>query len=133
MNIWEKYILSDNDEISESDEFVSDLMESVFDFIDSLDFDNLSEDQVELLDNVLEMYNEEDELSEKAKERVVRGGKRVKKLKCKEGYKAVGNRCVKMSSSEKRTRSKAAKKGSRKAKSKRVSTQRKRAKSMRKR
>jgi len=88
----------------------------------------------EVPDEVLEeMYEEEDQLSEKTKERVVRGGKKTRKLKCKSGYKAVGNKCVKMSSSEKHTRSKAAKKGARKSKSKKASTQRKRAKSMRKR
>jgi len=133
-DLMEKYLLSgSNNELNEIDEYLSDLMEMVFKFIDSLDLDNLSEEQDELLEEILEMYEEEDQLSEKTKERVVRGGKKTRKLKCKSGYKAVGNKCVKMSSSEKHTRSKAAKKGARKSKSKKASTQRKRAKSMRKR
>lgn len=133
MSIWEKYLLSGDNEINETDEYVSDLMESVFNFIDSLDFDDLSEEQIEIIDEILDMYNEEDEISERKKERVVRAGKKVKKLKCPEGKKAVGNRCVRITSKEKRVRSKAAKRSSRKKKGKQSQIQRKRARSMKKR
>lgn len=44
------------------------------------------------------------------KTKVVRDGKRQIKYKCPAGYKLVGNKCVKMSSSEKLKRSKVAKK-----------------------
>lgn len=134
MNIIEKYLLSSPEEsLYEEDEHLSDLMESVFNLLDTLDLDNLTEDQEEMLDEILEMYEADDEVSEARKEKVVRGGKKVKKLKCPAGKKAVGGKCVRMSQSEKRTRSKAAKKSSRKKKGQKASTERKRKKSMRKR
>jgi len=133
MNIWEKYLLSGSNEVNETDEYVSNLMEQVFGLLDSFDFDNLSEDQIEMIDEILDTYNEEEEISERTKERVVRAGKKVRKLKCPEGKKAVGNRCVRMTQQEKRVRSKAAKRGSRKKKGKKAATSRKRARSMRKR
>ncbi len=133
MSTYEKYLIGTQKELYEEDEYLSDMLETAFDFIDSLDFDQLSDEQIDLLENFLDMSDSDEELSERKKERVVRGGKRVKKLKCPSGKKAVGGRCVRMSASEKRTRSKAAKKGARKAKSKRASTERKRKKSLKKR
>lgn len=134
MNIYEKYLTGTQpDELNETDEYLSDLMEMVFEFIDTIDMDNLSEEQDELLEQILDMYDSDEELSEVKKERVVRAGKRVRKVTCPEGKKAVNGKCVRMSASEKRTRSKSAKKGARKAKSKRAATTRKRAKSMKKR
>ena len=130
-NLYEKYL----EEEPNSDEYMSDLMETVFELIDSLDMEELSDEQQDLVDEILEFYDEdsEEELDEKRKERVVRGGKRTKKLKCKKGYKAVNGKCVRMSSSERRVRSKAAKKASRKRRSKTSSITRKRKRSMRKR
>jgi len=49
---------------------------------------------------------------EQIKKRVIRGGKVQVKLQCKPGYKAVGNKCVKISAQELRAR----KMGARKAK-----------------
>lgn len=133
MNNFEKYLLSDKN-LNEIDEHFSDLMELVFEFINNLDIENLDENQSELLDEILEMY-EDDELSEVAgkKKKVVRGGKRTKKISCPKGYKAVGGKCVKMSSSEKKTRERAAKKSAKKKKGKGASIERKRKRSMRKR
>lgn len=133
MSIYEKYLLSSPESINEEDEYLSDLMESVFNFLETLDFDNLTEDQEEMLDEILEMYEADDEVNEVRKEKVVRGGKRTRKLKCPSGKKAVGGKCVRMSQSEKRTRSKAAKKAARKKKGQKASIERKRKKSMRKR
>jgi len=130
--LYEKYLLS-SDQINETDEYLSDMLETAFDFIDTLDFDDLSDEQVELLENFLDMCGSEEEISEVRKERVVRGGKRTRKVKCKSGYKAVGGRCVRMSSSERRTRSKAAKRGARKKKGQKKSIERKRKRSIRKR
>lgn len=133
MNIYEKYLTGMQEKLYEEDEYLSDILETAFDFIDTLDFDDLSDEQMELLENFLEMCDSDEELSEVRKERVVRGGKKVKKVVCPAGKKAVNGKCVRMSASEKRTRSKSAKKGAKKARSKRASTSRKRAKSMRKR
>lgn len=133
MNIYEKYLLSSPESINEEDEYLSDLMESVFNFIDSIDMDGLTEEQEELLEEILEMYDADEEINEVRKKRVVRGGKRTRKVTCKEGYKSVNGKCVRMSSSEKRTRSKAAKRGARKKKGQKASIQRKRKKSMSKR
>ena len=106
-------------------------MKSVFEFIDTLDIESLSNGQYELLEEVLDMYNDENELNEKApkRTRVVRDGKKVVKLQCPSGYKLVGKKCVKQSAAEKRTRSKASKRGAKK-KSQQTSISRKRKKSM---
>ena len=133
MKIFEKYLLSGGEQFGETDDYVSDLMEQVFSLIDTFDFDELSEEQIEMLDDILEMYDEDEEISEVKRERVVRGGKRVRKIKCPEGKKASGGRCVRMTAKEKRVRSKAAKRGARKKKGKQASIQRKRARSVRKR
>ena len=136
MDIFEKYL---NEEPDNTDEFLSDLMELVFEFIDSVDDRQLTEEQQEMLQEILEMYDsdkeDDDEVSEQRarKERVVRGGKRKRKLKCPEGKKAVGGRCVRMSASERRVRSKAAKRGARKRRSKKSSTEMKRKRSLKKR
>lgn len=132
MAIYDKYLTES--EHDNSDEHTSELMEVVFELIDSLDMDQLTEDQQDMVDEILEMYDEDpEELDEKKKERVVRGGKRTRKLKCKSGYKAVNGKCVKMSSSERRVRSKAAKKAARKRKGKTSSITRKRKRSIRRR
>lgn len=133
MNIYEKYLTGTQEKLYEEDEYLSDMLETAFDFIDTLNFDDLTDDQMELLENFLEMCDSDESINEVRKERVVRGGKKVKKVVCPSGKKAVNGKCVRMSSSEKRTRSKASKKGAKKSKSKRAATSRKRAKSMRKR
>lgn len=53
-------------------------------------------------------------MDEARRKKVVRNGKRTKKLDCRDGYKAKGGKCVKMSSKERRNRSRAAKRSSRK-------------------
>lgn len=138
MDIFEKYL--NEAESDGSDEYLSDLMELVFEFIDMVDDRQLTEDQQEMLEEILDMYDgdepdEEEEMSEQRarKERVVRGGKRKRKLKCPEGKKAVGGRCVRMSASERRVRSKAAKRGAKKRRSKKASTEMKRKRSIKKR
>lgn len=124
------------EEVLETEEYFDELNKKIFDFIDSLDIDELEEDQAELLDDLMEFISEEEfedqELDEIAKKRVVRGGKIIRKIPPKKGYKVVNGRYVKMSASEKRVRSKAAKRGARKSRSKKASTIRKRKKSMKK-
>lgn len=71
-------------------------------------------------------------ISERYK-KVVRNKKVKRKKDCGKGKKAVGGKCVKMDSKEKRKRSKGAKKGSKKRKSSKASSSRKRKKSMSKR
>lgn len=124
------------EEVLETEEYFDELNKKIFDFIDSLDIDELEEDQAELLDDLMEFISEEEfedqELDEIAKKRVVRGGKIIRKIPPKKGYKVVNGRYVKMSASEMRVRSKAAKRGARKSRSKKASTVRKRKKSMKK-
>jgi hypothetical protein len=134
MNKGDVYMLFE--EVLETEEYFDELNKKIFDFIDSLDIDELEEDQAELLDDLMEFISEEEfedqELDEIAKKRVVRGGKIIRKIPPKKGYKVVNGRYVKMSASEKRVRSKAAKRGARKSRSKKASTIRKRKKSMKK-
>jgi len=124
------------EEVLETEEYFDELNKKIFDFIDSLDIDELEEDQAELLDDLMEFISEEEfedqELDEIVKKKVVRNGKIVRKIPPKQGYKVVNGRYVKMSASEQRVRSKAAKRGARKSRSKKASTARKRAKSMKK-
>ena len=134
------------EEMLSEDEYFEELNELIFDFIDTLDFETLSEEQITTLDNLLEFITEidftddeeidtteedEKDLEEAVRKRVVRKGKIVRKLMCKPGYKGMGNRCVKMSASERRVRRKVAKKSARLRKSKSASIQRHRARSMR--
>ena len=81
--------------------------------------------------DVLDSFDTETDFNEKFK-KVVRDGKVVKKLVCKPGYKAQGSKCVKMSSAEKRSRSKAAIKAARTSKGSRAAAAKKRARSMKK-
>lgn len=74
-----------------------------------------------------------EELSERAKTRVVRGGRVTKKLICPKGYKAQDGRCVRQLARETIRRRKAAKKAARKGRSKRAQAVRKRARSIKKR
>ena len=74
------------------------------------------------------------------KVKIIKNGKKVIVKKCLDsdgnlahGYKKENNKCVKMSSSEKLTRSKAAKKNQRKLKSKQSQINKKRQKSLNKR
>ena len=106
------------------------LMEDVMDFLSLIDFGDLNEDQIRYLDVLLD-HADEYELNEKTK-RVVRDKKKIRKKVCKEGYKVVDNKCVKMDAGEKRTRSRSAKKGAKKKKGQKASIARKRAKSMKK-
>jgi hypothetical protein len=136
MKLYEKY-LNEQDNV-EIDEYLSDLEEAVFDLINSLDEDQFNEDQQDIIDDILELTEDDseyidEEINEVQRERVVRGGKKVRKLKRKPGYKVKNGRYVKISSSEKRKRSRGAKKGARKRKSQKSSIERKRKRSMKKR
>jgi hypothetical protein len=136
MKLYEKY-LNEQDNV-EIDEYLSDLEEAVFDLINSLDEDQFNEDQQDIIDDILELTEDDseyidEEINEVQRERVVRSGKKIRRLKRKPGYKVKNGRYVKISSSEKRARSKAAKKGARKRKPQRSSIQRKRKKSLRRR
>ncbi len=123
----------------EEDEYLSDLFESIFNFLDEVDIDNLEPHQQEMFEEILEMtqgddeLDEEDELDEARYKKVVRGGKRKRKRSCGKGYKSQGGKCVKISQKEKRVRSKAAKKAAKKRKGKKSQTERKRKRSMKKR
>ena len=132
------------EEYLDEEEYLEELNELLFDFIDSLDFEALSDEQAEKLDDLLEFITdmeieyedgeeseEEEELEEAVKKRVVRKGKIVRKLICKKGFKAMGNKCVRMAASERRIRKKMAKRSAKKRRAKKSSMLRHRAKSMR--
>lgn len=141
MNIKEYLYSEDIEPSKEVDEYFSDLMETVFDLIDNLDYDNLTENQQDLIDEILELYedDEDDEDDEEIDEvkakrkKVVRKGRKVRKKMCPRGYKKVDGKCVRQSASERRTRSKAAKRAAKKRKGHKSSIQRKRKRSLRKR
>lgn len=116
------------DEYYEDDE----LIESFLNFIALLDLDSLNEQQLETLDTALDILEEDGVLTERF-ERVVRGGKKVKRRVCRPGYKAKGGKCVKMKASEQRRREKGAKRGSRKKRSKKSSIERSRKRSLKRR
>jgi len=82
---------------------------------------------------ITEIIKEEIIMFFEKKKTVIRNGKRVKKLQCKHGFKALDNKCVKMSSAERMTRAKAQKKASRKRKPTNKKANAKRMKSMKKR
>ena len=85
------------EEYMDEEEYLEELNELLFDFIDSLDLETLSEEQAERLDDLLEFITEmdieyddddseeEEEIDEALKKRVVRKGKIVRKLMCKPG------------------------------------------------
>lgn len=134
------------EEFLTEEEYLEELNELIFEFVDSLDLESLSEEQAEHLDELLSFitdmdieYEDEEEeddldeelLSELVKKRVVRKGKIIRRVFCKPGFKAMGNRCIKMTAKERRVRKKAAKRTARKVKAKKATVQRHRAKSMR--
>lgn len=137
-NIVEKY-LNENEKENDPiyDEYLSDLMEQVFKLIDSIDDENLTEEQEEIIEKIIEMYDEdsedEDSINENVIKKVIRHGKLVRKVSCKKGWKSVHGKCVKMTPSEIRVRSKSAKKSARKRKSKQTIINKKRERSMKKR
>lgn len=111
----------------------------VMELVDSIDMDNLNEDQIKLIDEMLFITEADngsdcvDILDEQQKKMVVRAGKRMRKMECPEGMKAVDGKCVRMSSAEKRVRAKGAKMAAKKRKSQKAAIQRKRQKSLAKR
>ena len=140
-----KEFLNTPDEVErvegEVDDYLSELQELFFEFIEShVDMDYLTEEQLEILDKILELTESEDEEDDEEvsealgkRKRVVRGGKKQRKLQCPKGYKAQGGRCVRQTAKEKRTRQKAQKKGARKRRTKQAQATRKRQRSMRRR
>lgn len=114
------------------------LVDVVMEFIDASDLDGLSEKQIELFDEILFITEADDgsdivDLTEQKKKMVVRAGKKVRKLECPEGMKAVKGKCVRMAAAEKTVRKKAAKVAARKRKGKTAAAARKRARSLAKR
>lgn len=111
------------------------MIESMVDFLAMLDLDSLSECQIEKLDEIIELMEEDEFLSEQVGKvkRVVRGGKKIRRRICKSGYKLVDGKCKKMSQSERRKRSIASKRGSRKKRGKKREIARRRNISMRRR
>ena len=114
------------------------LTESVMEFLDTLDFDGLNKDQISLIDEIFfltESDNGDDivDLNEQQRKMVVRAGKKIRKLECPEGKKAVDGKCVKMTAAEKRMRVKGAKMAAKKRRSKKTEITRKRLKSLAKR
>jgi len=91
-----------------------------------------------ILDELSNVINEsdsiwEDIVGEMQRKKVIRKGKLVKKLFCKPGKKALGNKCVVMKATEKVKRKRMAKKGAIKRKAKMGKILKKRAKAMKKR
>lgn len=108
-----------------------DLTENLIEFLSMIDLDSLNEQQNEKINEIINLMQEDEFLNERT-QRVVRSGKKTRKVVCKKGYKAQDGKCVKMTSKERKTRSKAAKRSSR-TKTNKSSTERKRQKSLRKR
>ena len=123
---FERYLLENEtieEEEGEVDDWLSDLLELVFEFANSFDEDQLSDDQFELLEEILDMLDDEDEddeddVDEAKTEVVVRGGKKKRRVKPKKGFRVVDGKYVKMTPAEMTMRKKAAKRGARKRKSK---------------
>lgn len=119
------------------------IFEDMLTFIANLDPETLSEEQLEDVLNIIDDLEiaekeednevEESDVSEVRKKIVIRAGKKVRKVICKPGYKAKGNKCVKMKAAERLRKRKAAIKSARKRKAKGAQIARKRAKSMKKR
>ena len=99
-----------------------------------LESDGFDEDEIIDVDP-LSQEGEEGTLDEVRAEKVVRfkGGKRVRMLDCPKGYRLQGNKCVRMSSSQRQTLSRAAKKRSRKLAGRQGTIAKKRARSVAKR
>ena len=136
-----KLLEEDGPDIDDFEEYVEGLHELIFDFIESFDYEELSWDQKEAADNIIEyidddyyeMYEDDEELDESRMKRVVRGGKVKRRLKPKKGYKVQDGRYVKISAQEKMKRRKGAKKAAKKRRTKKGAIQRKTKRSMRKR
>ena len=108
------------------------VVESILDFMSLIDMDSLNEEQIEKIDEIFDCIESNEMLSEKM-ERVVRGGKKVKKQVCKSGYKVVDGKCVKIGIKERLSRIKGAIKAAKKKKGQSAAIAKKRAKSMKKR
>lgn len=118
------------EEYEESD--FDEMLESLIDFVSLIDLDSLNEEQIEQIDKIIDLMEEDEILSERT-ERVVRQGKRVRRKICRAGYKVQDGKCVKISASEKRHRSKSAKRAAKKKRGQKSIIARKRARSMKKR
>ncbi len=111
----------------------------VMEFVDTIDMDGLSEQQIKMIDEMLFITEADDGsdavdlIDEQQRKMVVRAGKRIRKMECPEGMKAVGGKCERMTSAEKRMRTKGAKMAAKKRKSQKAAIQRKRQKSLAKR
>lgn len=92
----------------------------------------ISEKVQKIIDRV-QKREEEKEIVEAERRVVIRGGKKIKKLICPDGFKALQGRCVKMDPTEIITRKRSQKKGARKRKKSQQRALLKRTRSLRKR
>jgi len=124
-----------NEQSQTDTDYSEKIFEDMLAFIANLDPETLSEEQLEDVLNIIDDLEiaEKEEVSEVQKKVVIRAGKKVRKVVCKPGYKAKGNKCVKMKAAERLRKRKAAIKSARKRKAKGAQIARKRAKSMKKR
>jgi len=103
---------------------VLDLLKPQKIFCSLIDYDALTEEQIDAaieLEDMIENIDGdtvEEGLENEMFKTVIRGGKKVKKLVCRKGFKAQHGKCVKMSAAEKIARAKAAKKAAKKPRKK---------------
>lgn len=113
------------------DEYVYSLHELLFEFLNVLDYEELSEDQKEIVDLLVEYFDDdyyyqlEETLDESRYERIVRGGKVKRRLRPKKGYKVVNNKYIKMSEKERKARRRSARKAAKKRRTQRTQIKRK--------
>jgi hypothetical protein len=118
---------------SDMESLIEDIFDKYMDLLEKIDLDTLSDEAIEHLEYILDLMNMEDleeELDERRKVRVVRKGKVKRRLPKREGYKVVGNRYVRMKPTERKKRSRSAKRGARKARTKSASRRRQMKKSL---
>ncbi len=134
-------MLEGEDYQSEED-YIDELHELIFNILESLNYEELTEEQQEEVDNLIELidddyyeqwYEDDDELEESRMQRVVRGGQVKRRLKPRKGYRVKDGKYVKVGAGEKRARRRGAKRAARKRKTKKGAIQRSRKKSMRRR
>jgi len=104
------------DKVSSS--VIAKLRKDVDDLSEAQNCDDEDEDLNENPEDGYDDDEDEDDIDEAKIKKVVRGGKIVKKVDCKPGFKAQDGKCVKISAKEKISRSKGAKKGAKKKKGK---------------
>lgn len=141
---FQEFIGNEIPDVSQMDvDYNEKIFEDMLAFIANLDPEALSEEQLEEVLNIIDNLEiaeekedeeiEESDISEVRRKVVIRKGKKVRKVICKPGYKAKGNKCVRMKAAEKLRKRKGAIRAARKRKSKKTQIARARKRSMRKR